>query len=245
MKLSNLRTVEVAVTVIALLSLGIWLYHLQPWGFFQTGRLNEFGDFLAGIFAPLAFVWLAAAVVTQRQELKLAHQQFTEAQGVNRAQMETIEAQNVLLQKQHTLSEESANKTYRLNLFEQRYAVYDLFVEFGRKHRPTHYMRANVDELFSLRRRASFLFLHDIPEYIYEIQNSIEEHHERYSKPVNGPGTFAAPEDPNFRQAMEAAAGLISHQFTLADRMFAASLWVSDKYDTTTADEWNEIVKLK
>jgi hypothetical protein len=32
--------------------------------------LNEFGDFLAGAFAPLAFLWLVLAVILQSAELK-------------------------------------------------------------------------------------------------------------------------------------------------------------------------------
>ncbi|MEP4769234.1 MAG: hypothetical protein ABJQ21_00650 [Roseibium sp.] len=34
--------------------------------------LNEFGDFLAGSFGPLAFLWLVLAVFLQRKDLKLA-----------------------------------------------------------------------------------------------------------------------------------------------------------------------------
>ena len=33
-------------------------------------KLNEFGDFLAGTFAPLAFLWLVLAVILQSAELK-------------------------------------------------------------------------------------------------------------------------------------------------------------------------------
>jgi len=43
-------------------------------GFFATyvvcRTTNELGDFLAGVFAPLAFLWLAGAVLIQSRELK-------------------------------------------------------------------------------------------------------------------------------------------------------------------------------
>ncbi|QDZ01960.1 hypothetical protein FQ775_17125 [Nitratireductor mangrovi] len=42
----------------------------QLWARLRNLSLNELGDFLAGLFAPLAFVWLAAAVGIQAQELK-------------------------------------------------------------------------------------------------------------------------------------------------------------------------------
>ncbi|SMH42601.1 hypothetical protein [Mesorhizobium australicum] len=37
----------------------------------QALSLNEFGDLLAGAFAPLAFLWLMVAVMVQSQELRL------------------------------------------------------------------------------------------------------------------------------------------------------------------------------
>lgn len=51
---------------------------VDPFGWFPTVEedgfkcldLNEFGDFLAGSFAPLAFLWLVVAVFVQSAELK-------------------------------------------------------------------------------------------------------------------------------------------------------------------------------
>jgi hypothetical protein len=37
---------------------------------------NNFGDFLAGAFAPVAFLWLAIAVLLQRRELELQRQEL-------------------------------------------------------------------------------------------------------------------------------------------------------------------------
>lgn len=40
--------------------------------------LNELGDFLAGAFAPVAFIWLVAAVLIQSQELKAQQSELRE-----------------------------------------------------------------------------------------------------------------------------------------------------------------------
>jgi hypothetical protein len=47
---------------------GGWFAATPPDGF-KCMNLNEFGDFLAGTFAPLAFLWLVLAVFLQRAEL--------------------------------------------------------------------------------------------------------------------------------------------------------------------------------
>lgn len=52
---------------------GIWVPFTtwEPAYSFQAClELNEFGDFLAGTFAPLAFLWLVLAVILQSAELK-------------------------------------------------------------------------------------------------------------------------------------------------------------------------------
>lgn len=44
--------------------------------FFDCYELNEVGDFLAGVFAPIAFLWLVVAVLIQSQELSLQRQEL-------------------------------------------------------------------------------------------------------------------------------------------------------------------------
>lgn len=43
---------------------------------------NEMGDFLAGVFAPLAFLWLIAAVFLQKSELAAQRQELRESREV-------------------------------------------------------------------------------------------------------------------------------------------------------------------
>ncbi len=47
---------------------------------------NEFGDFLSGAFAPVAFAWLAYSVIMQRQELALQRNELSETREVLKAQ---------------------------------------------------------------------------------------------------------------------------------------------------------------
>jgi hypothetical protein len=63
----------------------LWVLFVGAYLFSSTHSLaavwdkqpNEFGDFLAGIFAPLAFLWLAVAVFVQREELELQRKELT------------------------------------------------------------------------------------------------------------------------------------------------------------------------
>jgi hypothetical protein len=47
-----------------------WGFHAIQSEFFSL-NLNEQGEFLAGVFAPIAFVWAVAAVIYQRNEISL------------------------------------------------------------------------------------------------------------------------------------------------------------------------------
>lgn len=67
---------------------------------FQCLTLNELGDFLAGFFAPLALLWLAAAVYIQskelseqREELKLTRKEFELSRDVAEEQKIAIQSQ--------------------------------------------------------------------------------------------------------------------------------------------------------
>ncbi|WP_286999187.1 MULTISPECIES: hypothetical protein [Comamonas] len=64
-----LRTkIGVVVTAVYLLLLGLLLY--AKWPQLITLELNELGDFAAGAFGPLAFLWLILGYMQQGDELK-------------------------------------------------------------------------------------------------------------------------------------------------------------------------------
>lgn len=139
-----------------------------------NNSLNEVGDFIAGVFAPLALIWLICAVLTQRQELVDTRDQFKKNQEVVDAQLRTINAQSDLLQKQHKLAEETAKKTYRLSLFQERYKIYEEFIAFGETHEKSKYDDAYL-EMVNLAHKASFVFGKDIYDYFGEIAQVIYE----------------------------------------------------------------------
>lgn len=163
----NWLWVALAFTAAYLIFMLAWLGPHKIISFTKTDELNAIGDFLAGVFSPLAFIWLVAAVLTQRQELTDTRDQFAENQKVVDAQLKTINEQSDLLQQQHNLAEETARKTYRLSLFEQRFAIYNEILKVGKEagyHNPLR-----LEEYFEMRQVAAkcgFVFDETIESYI-------------------------------------------------------------------------------
>lgn len=82
----------------------------DPFDFLDNSRLtlNAFGDFLAGICAPLAFLWLFVATMVQSQELaaqraelKLTRLEFEANREVATAQVRFIGEQTQIAKDQH------------------------------------------------------------------------------------------------------------------------------------------------
>lgn len=94
-----------SLTVLVAVS-GIWI-GVMAWLFFQgvdcnrnqapivynCMTANEIGDFLAGAFAPLAFLWLAFAFFFQSQELRLQREELELSRQVAEEAKEAIKAQ--------------------------------------------------------------------------------------------------------------------------------------------------------
>lgn len=94
---------------------------------------NELGDFLAGFFAPLAFAWLAYAVVIQskelaaqkeelrltREEMKLTREVATEAKEATRAQADEARRSAELFTVQTELMREDSEFARRGEASEQ------------------------------------------------------------------------------------------------------------------------------
>lgn len=57
-------------------------------------RLNEWGDLLAGLFAPLAFLWLVVGYFQQGQELRNQIAEFVKISKATDAQVEELQSQN-------------------------------------------------------------------------------------------------------------------------------------------------------
>jgi hypothetical protein len=79
--------------------------------------VNELGDFLAGAFAPVAFLWLVAAVLiqaqelrAQREELAMTRQELAESREVMREHAEQARNQALQAQRQADfIGEQTAN----------------------------------------------------------------------------------------------------------------------------------------
>ena len=162
------------VVTIAYITFIVWKVDFwKIWDFLSSPNLNEVGDFIAGVFSPLAFIWLVAAVLTQRQELTETRDQFAENQKVVDAQLKTINDQSDLLQQQHTLAEETAKKNYRLSLFGERFKIYEEFIRFGEKHQKLKYKEPAYSEFLELIQKSTFVFGKDIENWFHEISEAI------------------------------------------------------------------------
>jgi hypothetical protein len=163
---ANWMLVGVGIVVVYF---GVLVYNIGPkviWDFVTTTKeLNSVGDFLAGLFAVPAFILLAAAVATQRQELDEAREQFQKSQEVVVAQMEQIENQNHLARK-------TANANYMLQIHDKRIKIFDALLECG----AMNYIEGDMSKelrgkLYSVMRQADFVFGDEIREWTTELNN--------------------------------------------------------------------------
>ncbi|UVC08992.1 hypothetical protein IHQ71_28435 [Rhizobium sp. TH2] len=88
----------VVITAVWVIGAGIALSRVTPDE--MPTKLNEWGDFMAGVFAPIAFVWLVTAVWIQsaelreqRTELQLTREEFVHQREVMKAQADEARKQ--------------------------------------------------------------------------------------------------------------------------------------------------------
>ena len=96
--------------ILTLLVIGVLLFprRCEVWALLSTGRLNELGDFLAGVFTPAALGWLIYGYLLQSKELGLQREELKETR-------ETLGQQVEVLQEQAAVERQQA----RPNLFLQ------------------------------------------------------------------------------------------------------------------------------
>ena len=129
--------------------------------FLKTGDLNAVGDFLAGTFAPLAFIWLVAAVLTQRQELTEARKQFEENGEQFKKNQKVIDEQLRLVDQQNKNAEQQAVRSYKLDLFEYRFEIFKEVDAIARIMVPSRILDDGdvyADKISVLAQRSIFLF---------------------------------------------------------------------------------------
>ncbi len=91
--------------------------------------LNEWGDFLAGVFAPIAFLWLVATVWIQSDELRLQREEMVASRGVLDAQAKEAKQQATYLGEQTALLREEATQRRSDNAYSQFIALLQGFVQ--------------------------------------------------------------------------------------------------------------------
>ena len=82
------------VLVTSFYFLMIYLFRgAEIWALFQEGKLNELGDFLAGIFSPAVFLWLIVGYLMQYKELVLQRQESRRTQSTLSEQVNLLRQQ--------------------------------------------------------------------------------------------------------------------------------------------------------
>ncbi|OJJ13652.1 hypothetical protein BKI51_06620 [Alphaproteobacteria bacterium AO1-B] len=92
--------------------------------------LNEFGDFLAGTFAPLAFFGLIITVIIQSRELREQRKELSHSIEVAKAQKEEMAEQADFLGKQAQLMADTA----KMNSEQQARRDFDTLVDIARPY---------------------------------------------------------------------------------------------------------------
>ena len=142
---------------------GEWIDH---------NKLNSLGDFLAGLFAPVAFLWLVVTVFLQKQELSLTRQEMVDTRNVMidqaaeaRAQKEFIEQQTAIMKRQADLAEQTYIKNRKLQMFDRRIEVYDQIKQ---------YSTVPIYELHQKESYLNFLHLLNKARYLFSGDANIE-----------------------------------------------------------------------
>jgi hypothetical protein len=218
-------------------------------GNFLTGKpndLNVVGDFVAGMFAPVAVIWLVAAVLTQRQELdeareqsRLAQDQFKQNQAVIDEQLALIKTQNAMTQFQNQQAVDNAALAHRLNLYDKRIQVFQKFVAIGEKYGSAKWDDDGYWALLNVAQEAAFIFDSSVEEWINEIAQQVYDYQQYCSENrlemevTTGGNRIVAKNEKNDRtqQEMSEFTGWIGEQFLPETRMekFWSFMHVSDR----------------
>lgn len=148
---------------------------------FAKLELNAIGDVLAGVFAPLAFLWLFVATMIQGQELALTRQVMTEQSETSKEQAETAEKQAKFLEMQakamglqSELAIDTALFSQRMAMFDKRIEVFNDYLNFARKHeRHKRFNDDDYDTLNRLEHKARFIFGADITVWMKEVVENV------------------------------------------------------------------------
>lgn len=116
--------------------------------------VNELGDFLTGAFAPLAFLWLIAAVFLQRDELSAQRQELRDSRAVAKEQVEEAQKNVAFIEQQTTALLQSGQSERMRFADEQIRSLYpviqsqliDIFDEFSVRINGTEHWHTESSE---------------------------------------------------------------------------------------------------
>ncbi|RVG25035.1 hypothetical protein [Sinorhizobium meliloti] len=110
-------------------------------GTFACLTANEWGDFLAGVFAPIAFLWLVATVWiqadelrAQRKELSLTREEFKANRVVMNEQAKEAKRQAEFIEVQTQIFADEANSRRRQEQLASFTILMDRFIRHGREN---------------------------------------------------------------------------------------------------------------
>ena len=140
-------------------------------------KLNEVGDLLAGVFAPLAFLWLFVATMIQSEELKLQRQEIEENRKVMNKQAAAADAQAAI-------AIATARANYKFSMHDKRTSVYAELDELilvlnneGRFVKDEDLARFN-----RAMRNAHYLFGKDVNDWLMHVSQLSREARKRRSR---------------------------------------------------------------
>lgn len=100
----------VLTTAYVFASVVFWLFNADK---FEDLSADGWGDFLSGVFSPLAFLWLLYAALAQRAELQLQRKEIRDGNKTQRQQQQQLERQANSLDAQVNRLAAQANAAFQ------------------------------------------------------------------------------------------------------------------------------------
>lgn len=152
-------------------------------GTFACLTANEWGDFLAGVFAPIAFLWLVATVWIQsdelreqRKELALTRKEFELSRSVMKEQADEAKKQAEYISTQTQLLSDEAYARKRQETLTSFTILVSRFIEYTREYANDTYYESGSKKGTFLQAGLSLKISEEryISEQSEWIQSSIE-----------------------------------------------------------------------
>ncbi|OCJ33436.1 hypothetical protein [Agrobacterium tumefaciens] len=147
--------------------------------FVERRNLNSLGDFLAGLFAPVAFLWLIVTAFVQMQELADTRKEMSQQRKAMQDQVEEARANKVFVEKQTNIMSDQAEqakityfKNRKLQMFDKRMELYNEIKRFTERNWEQLSTEPSKKDLIHLTNKVFFLFAGDetLYRWMYDLQ---------------------------------------------------------------------------